>query len=144
MLGALDELIERRIREAAQRGEFDDLPGAGRPLPLEDDALVPEELRVAYRILRNAGMLPPELDAVRHEDALLERALDAGGDAGCDALDALRRQRRVRALAHALSARGRDSPALTEYRHRIIDRIAGAPRLSERSDSTTSAKEPQR
>jgi len=41
------------------RGDFDGLPGAGRPLVLDDDPLVPEDLRLAYRILKNAGFVPP-------------------------------------------------------------------------------------
>lgn len=54
---ALLYLAERRIEEAIERGEFDDLPGAGQPLDLDDlDPLLPEELRMAYRILKNAGM----------------------------------------------------------------------------------------
>lgn len=61
MLRALDDLIERRIRQAQEEGQFDDLPGQGRPLALDDDALVPEEVRAAYRVLRNAGLVPPEL-----------------------------------------------------------------------------------
>ena len=58
---ALELLAERKIAEAVSRGEFDDLPGAGRPLDLEDDALIPEELRMAYRILKNAGFTPKEV-----------------------------------------------------------------------------------
>jgi hypothetical protein len=58
---ALDFLAERRIAEAVSRGEFDHLPGAGRPLDLEEDPLVPEEMRVAYRILKNAGYVPEEV-----------------------------------------------------------------------------------
>jgi hypothetical protein len=61
---ALFSLAERRIEEAIARGELDDLPGAGRPLELDDDRLVPEELRLAYRILKNAGYVPPEVDAL--------------------------------------------------------------------------------
>lgn len=57
----LDTLAERHIAAAAARGEFDNLPGAGAPLSLEGDALIPEELRAAYRILKNAGCLPGEL-----------------------------------------------------------------------------------
>jgi len=38
---ALDDLAERRIRQALADGEFDDLPGAGLPLDLDNDALVP-------------------------------------------------------------------------------------------------------
>lgn len=80
MLSALDALAERHIQEAQARGEFDDLPGAGRPLALEDDALVPEELRAAYRLLRNAGFVPPELEAhreIRRIEELLQHATGA-------------------------------------------------------------------
>jgi hypothetical protein len=54
-------LAERKIEEALARGELDDLPGAGEPLDLDDDALVPEDLRMAYRILKNAGFVPQEV-----------------------------------------------------------------------------------
>ena len=57
----LEFIAEQRIAEAVSRGELDDLPGAGRPLELGDDALVPEDLRLAYRILKNAGVAPPEV-----------------------------------------------------------------------------------
>lgn len=58
----LEIIAEERIREAMARGEFENLPGAGKPLRLEDDAMVPEDLRVAYKILKNAGCIPPELE----------------------------------------------------------------------------------
>jgi len=74
----LDFLVEKKIQEAMACGAFDDLPGAGRPLELTDDALVPEALRVAYRILKNAGFVPPEVEAL-NEIAVLERL--AMGDA---------------------------------------------------------------
>jgi len=61
----IDQLAEQRIREAAAQGAFDDLPGAGQPLSLDDDAAVPEELRTAYRLLKNAGYLPPEVQLRR-------------------------------------------------------------------------------
>jgi hypothetical protein len=75
----LDAIAERRIREAQERGEFDDLPGAGAPLDLEDDALVPEDLRAAYRVLKNSGFVPPELEPyreIREAGQLLQRAAD--------------------------------------------------------------------
>jgi hypothetical protein len=71
-------LAERRIEEALARGELDDLPGAGRPLELDDDPLIPADLRVAYRILKNAGYVPPEVaraKAVR-KLALLETRVE--------------------------------------------------------------------
>lgn len=74
-MNPLDVLAERRILEAQRLGEFDDLPGRGEPLDLDDDALVPEELRVAYRVLKNAGFVPPEVAALR-ELRELEQLLD--------------------------------------------------------------------
>jgi hypothetical protein len=70
-------LAERRIEEAIARGELDDLPGAGRPLELDDDQLIPEDLRLAYRILKNAGYVPPEVQSL-NEIAALERLVAAG------------------------------------------------------------------
>lgn len=57
----LDQWAERHIRDAQQQGEFDNLPGSGEPLRLDDDSQVPAELRAGYRLLKNAGCLPPEL-----------------------------------------------------------------------------------
>ena len=56
------KIVEKRIKEAQERGEFDNLPGRGRPIPLEDESHVPEDLRLAYKILKNADCLPPELE----------------------------------------------------------------------------------
>jgi hypothetical protein len=66
----LDFLAEQAIQDAISRGELDGLPGTGRPLDLEDDALVPEELRLAYRILKNAGYVPAELETLKEIDQL--------------------------------------------------------------------------
>ena len=80
----LDFIAEQRIAEAIANGELDELPGAGRPLDLDDDALVPEELRLAYRILKNAGFVPPEVEAL-NEICELER-LVAEGEANATAV----------------------------------------------------------
>jgi len=55
-------VVEERIREAQKDGAFDNLPGQGKPLQLEDQSLVPEDLRMAYHILKNAHVLPPEAE----------------------------------------------------------------------------------
>jgi Domain of unknown function (DUF1992) len=75
-MNAFDHIAEERIQQAFARGEFDDLPGAGLPLELDDDLLVAEELRVAYRVLKNAGFTPPEV-ALRAEIGELEMRLSA-------------------------------------------------------------------
>jgi hypothetical protein len=51
----IDKLAEQKIAEAVERGELNNLPGSGKPLHLDDDTLVPEELRAGYRLLKNAG-----------------------------------------------------------------------------------------
>ena len=61
----VDELAEQHIRAALEKGELSNLPGAGKPLQLDDDSHVPPELRAAYRLLKNAGFLPPELELRR-------------------------------------------------------------------------------
>jgi hypothetical protein len=76
----LSLLAESKIRAAIARGEFDDLPGYGHPLPLEDLSRVPVELRMGFKLLRNAGCLPPELEA-RKEVARLGALIAATGDA---------------------------------------------------------------
>lgn len=64
-------LIDEQIRDAMRKGEFDDLPGAGKPLKLDDDAHTPDSLRMAHKILRDNDLAPDwmvqgrELDAQR-------------------------------------------------------------------------------
>ncbi|GGJ08302.1 DnaJ family domain-containing protein [Paenibacillus hunanensis] len=57
----LSWLADQMIEEAMKRGEFDDLPGKGKPLELEDLSHVPEELRSAYKLMKNANIMPEEL-----------------------------------------------------------------------------------
>lgn len=68
-------IAENKIREAMEKGEFDNLPGKGKPLQLEDLSGVPEELRASYLILKNAGVLPPELELHR-EIMSLKKLID--------------------------------------------------------------------
>src|SRR5512143_2267990 len=59
----LATIAERKIREAMARGELDNLPGAGKPLAMDEDLSgVPDELRMAYKMLKNAGFVPPEVE----------------------------------------------------------------------------------
>ncbi len=72
---AFDKIAEKKIREAIDNGEFDDLPGKGKPLRLEDDRHVPQDIRLAHKILKNADCLPPELE-LRKEIFTIEELLD--------------------------------------------------------------------
>jgi hypothetical protein len=72
-------IAERRIIEAIRDGAFDNLPGAGQPLKLDDDSRIPEDLRIPYKILKNAGFVPPEV-ALRKEIAKTEDLLSGMED----------------------------------------------------------------
>lgn len=58
-------IAEERILDAQRAGAFDDLPGKGKPLQLEDVSWVPEDLRIGYHILKNAHVLPPEAELMK-------------------------------------------------------------------------------
>lgn len=88
----LDFLVEQRLEEAVSRGELSNLPGEGRPLELDEDPLIPEDLRAAYHILKNAGFVPPEVQAL-NQIAQLENLVNQGSE------DAATRSKALRKLA---------------------------------------------
>jgi len=61
-MDAFRAIAEKKIFEAIERGEFDSLSGAGKPLRFEDETFIPEDLKMAYKVLKNAGFIPPELE----------------------------------------------------------------------------------
>lgn len=60
-MGIIEIMAEEKIKAGLKSGAFDNLPGKGKPLVLEDLSAVPKELRAGYKMLKNAGMLPEEL-----------------------------------------------------------------------------------
>src|ERR1041385_1384803 len=75
----LKQIAEDRIRAAQDEGVFDNLPGKGKPLNLEDDSTVPEDMRLAFKILKNAGCLPLEME-MRKEIYNIRQLLNAAID----------------------------------------------------------------
>ncbi len=75
----IDKLADKHITDAIAKGEFENLPGAGKPLALDDDSTVPEALRAGYRLLKNAGFLPPEMK-LRKDIASVEQLLAEASD----------------------------------------------------------------
>ena len=69
-----DKLVESMIKEAQERGEFDNLPGKGKPIDLTAYFDTPEDVRVAQFVLKNAGMTSHEVDLLR-EIAELKQVL---------------------------------------------------------------------
>jgi hypothetical protein len=120
-VGLFEELAERRIAEAIARGDLDGLRGEGKPLQLDDDAGVPPELRVAYRVLKNAGYVPPEVE-LRREIAALVHLL---GDIE-DAERAAAARRLAMLRTRLASVRRRESTLLLDdrYKMKLLHRLA--------------------
>jgi hypothetical protein len=74
-MDAIAWIAEQRIREAIEQGFFDNSPYRGRPLRLEEDESIAPELRMAFKVLKDAGCLPPEVE-LRREIASLSALLD--------------------------------------------------------------------
>ena len=121
-LPGYEKIVEQRIKEAMEKGEFDDLPGKGKPLPLEDDSHVPEDLRLAYKVLKNADCLPPELlekkEILQMEDMLAKIP---------DEKERYKLIKKINFKIMKLNEMGRKSPLLEEnqiYFKKLIDKIA--------------------
>ncbi|MDJ0778743.1 MAG: DUF1992 domain-containing protein [Gammaproteobacteria bacterium] len=118
----IDRLAEEQIEAAIRRGELDDLPGQGQRLDLDDERVIPEALRVAYRVLKNAGCLPPEF-GLRSEIRELEGLLhQVEVDTESQAL-----RRRLSLLKTRLALQGRElhlSAQEGAYRQKLLDRLA--------------------
>jgi len=115
------KIVERKIKEAEERGEFDNLPGQGKPLDLDDDSRIPDDLRLAYKILKNADCLPPELELkkeIRQMEDMLENIPDEK-----------ERYRQIKRINHKitkLNMMGNRSPLLEEeqiYFGKIVDKL---------------------
>ena len=116
----IDAIAEERIQEAIRRGDFERLPGAGRPLELDDDRLVPAEVRVAYRILKNSGYVPPEV-LQRREIVEIEAALPA-----LKAEERFRALQKLQLIRTSLGAqRSRSLHANLWYERKIIEKLGG-------------------
>jgi DnaJ family protein C protein 28 len=73
-MNRLESLTEKKLREAIENGEFDDLPGKGEPIDLKENPFEDPDLRVVHRLLRNAGFAPAWIEERKDIDAELEAA----------------------------------------------------------------------
>jgi hypothetical protein len=117
---AFQKIIEKKIQDAQENGDFDDLPGKGKPIALEDDRNIPEELRLTYKILKNADCLPPELE-LRKEIRTMEDMLDKIPDEKAK----YKHIKKINYKIMQLNMMGKGSPLLGEsefYYRKVIDK----------------------
>ena len=73
MFNTLAKIAEMKIREIIEKGELENLPGKGKPLEIDNMSFVPAELRMAFRIIKNAGLVPVEVSLNKDMDALKKK-----------------------------------------------------------------------
>ena len=71
---SFEKIAEEKIQNAIAAGEFDNLPGKGKPLDLDAYFATPEQLRMAYSILKSAEILPDEMELLKQIESLKESA----------------------------------------------------------------------
>ena len=121
MIPGFARIVEERILKAEKNGVFEHLEGAGKPILYDDDSHVPEDLRLAYKMLKNAGCVPPELETskeIRKTEDLLK-----------DQPDTEERYRLMKKLNLLLRKRKIENPTfgassvLEQYHNGLVERI---------------------
>lgn len=116
----MDIIAERRIAEAIEKGEMRGESFRGKPLP-QEDCRVPEELRMAYKILKNAGYLPPEVEARKEIERIEQLIADTD-----DEHLRLKQMKKLEVLLLKVNA-GRETPlnlqADTDYFRKVVERV---------------------
>ncbi len=83
---SLESLVDEIIQDAMARGEFDNLPGAGKPLNHDAYFSLPEDQRLAYTALKNAGYAPEEVELLREIKTLKDKIARCEETAECQRL----------------------------------------------------------
>jgi hypothetical protein len=122
---SFQRIAENRILEAIESGLFDNLRGRGKPLKFEDESHIPPELRMAYRILKNADCLPPELELRKEIVRLQDLVANMPDEA-----EKLQQMRRLNFLMMKMDMTRPVSAQLLEhdlYTPKILDRLQTRP-----------------
>jgi hypothetical protein len=123
MIPGFEAIVEERIKKAQEKGAFENLPGCHKPLTFEDEH-VPEAFRLAHKILKNSGFLPPEVELRKHISQT-EELLEA---AQIGTPERLKIQKKLNYLLTKLSTQRNDrcsAHILTEeYRETIIKKMS--------------------
>src|SRR5262249_5593940 len=128
-MDALAKIAEQRIREAMERGELDNLPFHGQPIKLDDLTGVPAHLRMGYKILKNANVLPEEMQ-LKKEIVTLKNLLDACYDeTEKGAIQQKMNEKMLRYNMMMEKQQGRrwggtgSAPSLRSYRQRVLAKL---------------------
>jgi len=122
MLEAIRLIAERKISEAIRKGLLDIQGWRNRPLPKTNDNLVPEELRMAHKILKNAGYLPPEIET-KKEIQQIEDLLATCEDE-CTRVKQIKKLNYLVLKLNAMKGDTVNIESQEEYYRQIVERIS--------------------
>lgn len=116
-------IAEGKIKESIEKGEFKDLPGQGKPLQLQDLSHIPEELRVGYTLLKNAGVLPEEME-LKKEIISLHKLISSCYDE--EYRNSIQRKINEKILRfNIMMEKKAATPALSLYKDKVYQRFGG-------------------
>lgn len=125
MLSAITAIAERRIAQAIEDGTLNIESWKNRPLPMDNDSFVPDDLKMAYKILKNSGFVPPEVETrkeVKQLEDLIARTEDSH--------ERLKQMKKLNVLMMKLDAQ-RSRPSSIEhddnYYRKIVERVSSPP-----------------
>jgi len=117
-------IAEDKIKRAYKNGEFDDLPGYGKKMKLEDLSSIPEDLRMAYKMMKNAGMIDNEETALKKELLTIEDLIDKCEDEGERVILQQKYNQKQLRLSQVLKKRGSSNSAIfKDYQSRINEKF---------------------
>lgn len=127
MIPGFEAIVEERIKAALKQGRFDNLEGKGKPLVFEDSH-VPEDLRMAHKILKNSGFLPPEVE-IRKQITHVHELMDQTGQVSADqaSADQAKLHKKLNYLMAKLDAVRSTGPGSTlardQYRTSLLRKV---------------------
>jgi len=129
MIEAIRIIAERKIREALQKGLLNNEEWRNKPLPMSNDSLMPEELRMAHKILKNAGYLPPEIET-KKEIQQVEDLLATCEDE-CTRVKQIKKLNYLVMKLNTMKGNTANIENQQEYYRQIVERISVAKHKSE-------------
>jgi hypothetical protein len=120
-MDVLSFIAEQKIAQAMQERDLNSPKWKGKPLPLDDDRFVPDDLKMAYKILKNSGFLPPEVEE-RKEVKRLEDLIASSEDEH----ERLKQMKKLSVMLMKIDAQ-RPSPVnlanQDDYYQKVVERI---------------------
>jgi hypothetical protein len=121
LMDSLSLIAEQKIAQAMQERDFNSPKWKNKPLPLDDDRFVPDDLKMAYKVLKMSGYLPPEI-----EDRMEVKKLEDLIACTEDEHERLKQMKKLNVLLIKIDAK-RQVPAnissQSEYYRKVVERI---------------------